>query len=139
MPAMVYADYDYYKNDYYGNAIAEADFYSLSVRASAMVDYYTNGKSRTARGDDMTAVQNATCALAEVLQDENRLNTATFSADRASQVMSETVGRWSRSYGSTSATATDLEMISARKKDAVLLYLGGTGMLQADGYWGCSR
>lgn len=136
---MAYADYDYYINEFYGTAIAEADFPWLALRASAMVDYYTNGKARTATGYDLTAVKNATCALAEVVQDENRLNTATFTADRSSQVQSETVGSWSRSYGSVAATGTDLEMISARRKDAVLLYLGGTGMLQATGYWGCSR
>lgn len=136
---MAYVDYDYYKNEFYGTAIAEADFPGLAVRASAMVDYYTSGQARTATGDDLTAVKNATCALAEVVQDENRLNTATFTADRSSQVQSETVGSWSRSYGSAAATSTDLEMISGRRKDAVLLYLGGTGMLQATGYWGCSR
>lgn len=136
---MAYVDYDYYKNEFYGTSIAESDFPGLAVQASAMVDYYTSGQARTATGDNLTAVKNATCALAEVVQDENRLNTATFNADRKSQVQSETVGSWSRSYGSAAATSTDLDMISANRKDAVLIYLGGTGMLQATGYWGCSR
>lgn len=136
---MAYADYSYYKNEFCGDAIAEADFPGRAVRASAMVDYYTSGQARTASGDDLTAVKNAACALAEVVQDENRLNAATFSSDRAKQVQSETVGSWSRSYGSAAATGTDLEMLAARRKDAVLLYLGGTGMLRATGYWGCSR
>lgn len=136
---MAYADYSYYKNEFCGDAIAEADFPGLAVRASAMVDYYTSGQARTSSGDDLTAVKNAACALAEVVQDENRLNAATFSSDRAKQVQSETVGSWSRSYGSAAATGTDLEMLAARRKDTVLLYLGGTGMLRATGYWGCSR
>lgn len=135
---MAYADYSYYINEFYGTAIADVDFPGLAVRASAMVDYYTNEKARTATGDDLTAVQNATCALAEIVQDENRLSKATFSTDRAKQVQSETVGSWSRSYGSAAATGTDLDMISARKKEAVLFYLGGTQMMQATGYWGCS-
>lgn len=136
---MVYVDYDYYKNEFYGTAIAEADFPGLAVKASQMVDYYTNGQAKTASGDDLTAVKNATCAFAEIIQDESRLTAATFSADRASQVQSETVGSWSRSYGSAAATGTDLEMIAARKREALLMWLGGTGMLQATGYWGCSR
>lgn len=136
---MAYADYAYYTNEFYGTAIAEADFPGLSVRASQMVDYYTSGRARTATDSDLIAVKNATCALAEVIQDENRLTAATFTSDRASQVQSETVGSWSRSYGSAAATGTDLDMIAGRKKDAVLMYLGNTGMLQATGYRGCSR
>lgn len=136
---MVYVDYDYYKNEFYGTAIAEADFPGLAVKASQMVDYYTSGQAKTASGDDLTAVKNATCAFAEIIQDESRLTSATFSGDRASHVQSETVGSWSRSYGSAAATGTDLEMIASRKREALLMWLGGTGMLQATGYWGCSR
>lgn len=136
---MAYADYSYYMNEFYGKAIAEADFPGLAVKASALVDYYTSGRARTAAGDDLTAVKNAVCALAEVVQDENRLSALTFSADRASQVQSETVGSWSRSYGAFSASGTDLDILDRRRRDAVLMYLGGTGMLQAAGYWGCSR
>lgn len=134
-----YADYDYYINEFYGTAIAEADFPGLSVKASQMVDYYTSGQARTAKGYDLTAVKNAVCAFAEIIQDEVRLTASTFSSDRTSQVQSETVGSWSRSYGSAAATGTDLEMIATRKREALLMWLGGTGMLQATGYWGCSR
>ena len=42
---MAYADYSYYKNEFCGDAIAEADFPGLAVRASAMVDYYTSGQA----------------------------------------------------------------------------------------------
>lgn len=136
---MAYADYDYYKNEFYGAAIAEADFLGLAVKGSQMVDFYTGGRARNASGDELTAVKNAACAFAEIIQDESRLTAATFSGDRASQVQSETVGSWSRSYGSAAATGTDLEMIAARKREALLMWLGGTGMLQATGYWGCSR
>lgn len=136
---MAYVDYDYYKNEFYGTAIAEADFPGLAVKGSQMVDFYTSGRAREAYGDTMTAVKNATCAFAEIIQDESRLTAATFTADRASQVQSETVGSWSRSYGSAAATGTDLEMIASRKREALLMWLGGTGMLQATGYWGCSR
>lgn len=134
-----YADYEYYINEFYGTAIAETDFPGLAIKASQMVDYYTSGRSKTARGDDFTAVKNATCALAEIIHDESRLTASTFSSDRASQVQSETVGSWSRSYGSAAATGTDLEMIATRKREALMMWLGNTGMLQATGYWGSSR
>lgn len=136
---MAYVDYDYYKNEFYGTAIADVDFPGLAVRASAMVDHCTGGRARSASKDGLTAVKNATCALAEVMQDENRLNMSTFSTDRAKQVQSETVGSWSKSYGSAAATGTDLELLEKRRRDAVLMYLGGTGMLRAAGYRGCSR
>ena len=48
---MVYADYEYYKNEFYGTAIAEEDFQPLAVRASAVVDYYTSGRAKTAGGN----------------------------------------------------------------------------------------
>lgn len=133
-----YADYDYYINEFYGTSIAENDFPGLAIKASQMVDYYTSGRAKAVRGDDFTAVKNATCALTEIIQYESRLMASTFSVDRSAQVQSETVGSWSRSYGSSTATGTDLEMISARKREALLMWLGGTGMLQATGYWGCS-
>lgn len=136
---MAYVDYDYYKNEFYGTAIAETDFPGLAMKGSHMVDFYTGGQARTATGDDLTAVKNAACAFAEIIQDEGRLTAATFSSDRTSQVQSETVGSWSRSYGSAAATGTDLEMIASRKREALLMWLGGTDMLQAAGYWGCSR
>lgn len=136
---MAYVDYDYYVNEFYGTAVEEDAFLPLAVRGSHLVDYYTTGRAQAARGEAMTAVKNAVCAFAEVLQDEDRLTAATFAADRTAQVKSETVGGWSRSYGSGAATAADLQLLAQRKREAARMYLGSTGLLKAEGLRGCSR
>lgn len=38
---MAYADYEFYKNEYFGNTIAEADFPKWADRASRQIDVYT--------------------------------------------------------------------------------------------------
>nr|DAI02413.1 MAG TPA: Head Tail Connector Protein [Caudoviricetes sp.] len=135
---MAYATYEFYKNEYGGNAIEEADFNGLSIRATAYINAATRGKAMSATGDDLTAVQMATCELAEIFQDENRLNALTFSS--TGSISSESVGGWSRSYGTKTLSAADLQLLTARKKSALLIYLQGTGFLQATGYpmakWG---
>lgn len=129
---MAYATYEFYKNEYGGNAIAESDFNGLANRASAYITAATCGRAANAVGDDLTAIQMATCELAEVFQDEQRLNSQTFSS--TGSIASESVGGWSRSYGTKTLSATDLELLAARKRSALLIYLQGTNLLQVNGY-----
>ena len=42
---MAYADFEYYANTYLGTAIEYNDFSRLSLRASAFLDYYTQGRA----------------------------------------------------------------------------------------------
>ena len=63
---MVYADYEFYKTEYFGVAISEADFPSLARRASSYIDYITMGRASGCTADD--AVKLACCALAEEYQ-----------------------------------------------------------------------
>ena len=65
---MVYADYDYYLNEYSGNAVAEADFTRLSRQASAYLDSLTYGKIRGPWVDD-SRVKDTCCAIADILLD----------------------------------------------------------------------
>lgn len=135
---MAYATYEFYRNEYGGSAIEEADFNGLATRATTYINAATSGKAMSAVGDDLTAVQMATCELAEIFQDENRLNALTFSS--TGSISSESVGGWSRSYGTKTLSTADLQLLTARKKSALLIYLQGTGFLQATGYpmakWG---
>lgn len=117
----MYADYDFYLNTYYGNAIPEEDFPRLSTRASDYIRSVTNGISDTVNDLQLEAVKKATCAIADVLLDEEIMNTSTFSGEQS--VSSETVGGWSKSYRSASLSAADVEYINKRKTDALLLYL----------------
>lgn len=117
----MYADYDFYLNTYFGNAIFEEDFLRLSERASDYIRSATQGLSDTVDGWQLDAVKKASCAVAEALLDEEIMNAGAFSGEQS--VSSETVGSWSRSYGSSSFSATAAEQIEKRKADALALYL----------------
>lgn len=117
----MYADYDFYLNTYFGNAISEEDFSRLSTRASDYIRSMTRGLSDTVDGAELDAVKKASCAVADVLLDEEIMNAGAFSGERA--VSSESVGSWSRSYGSSSFSAASAEYVDKRKLDALVLYL----------------
>lgn len=119
----MYADYDFYLNTYFGNSISEEDFPRLSTRASDHIRSATNGLSDTVDGLQLEAVKKASCAVADALLDDEIMNAGAFSGEQA--VSSETVGSWSRSYGSSSFSAAAVEQIEKRKTDALALYLKG--------------
>lgn len=118
----MYADYDFYLNTFYGNAISAEDFPRLSERASDYIRAATERLSDTVDGWQMEAVKKASCAVADVLLDEEIITAGAFSGEQA--VSSETVGGWSRSYRSASLASVDVEYIEKRKRDTLLLYLG---------------
>lgn len=117
----MYADYDFYLNTYFGNCISEEDFPRLSTRASDYIRSMTHGLSDKVDGWQMEAVKKASCAIADVLLDDEIMTAGAFSGEQA--VSSETVGGWSRSYGSSSFSAASAEYIEKRKLDALMLYL----------------
>lgn len=67
---MAYADYDFYKNEYFGEAIPEESFQKFSEKASDRIDSLTydrliDGLPENKRAQ--TKVKKATCAVAEAL------------------------------------------------------------------------
>lgn len=118
----MYADYDFYLNAYYGDAIAEEDFPRLSERASDYIRAATEGISDTVDGLQLEAVKKASCAVAEVLLDESIMTASLYSGEQA--VSSETVGGWSRSFRGPTLSTAEVEFNDRRKWDALLLYLG---------------
>lgn len=119
---MVYADYDFYRNEYYGDAIASEDFLKLSARASDYVRAATQGVSDRVEGWQLEAVKKASCAIADVLLDEEAMTAAAFSG--VQPVSSESVGGWSRSLQAPSLSAAGLEYLNNRKREALRMYLG---------------
>lgn len=119
---MIYADYEFYTNEYFGNSITEDDFQRLSARASDYVYAHTNGLSDTVTGKDAEMVKKATCAIAEIIQDESNMTSTAYSG--GAKLSSETVGSWSRSYSTASISGDEVEYIEKRKLDALMLYLG---------------
>lgn len=130
----VYADYDFYVNDFYGNAIPEKDFPRYASRASDYIRAATNGVSdkfqedwtraaTTSSAIAMFAIKKCTCAIAEVILDESIMEASAFSGGQA--VSSESVGSWSKSYEKSSLSAEQVEYLNKRKQDFLWLYLGG--------------
>lgn len=89
---MAYCDYDFYKNEYYGNVVAEVDFPRLAMRASDKLDALTfdrielvDGVIKVCNsiGNCMTAddklvkkIKKAVCALAEIIGDIEKAEAA---------------------------------------------------------------
>lgn len=111
---MVYADYDYYLNEYSGNAVAGADFVRLSRQASAYLDSLTYGKIRGPWVDD-SRVKDACCALADILHAQ----------EQGGEVASESNDGTSVTYVTSGKTAQN------RMYDAAVMYLSSTGLLYA--------
>lgn len=118
----MYADYEFYTTAYFGNAITEGDFPRLSERASDYIRAATGGISDKVDGWQLEAVKKCSCAIADILLDEEIMNAGAFSGEAS--VSSETVGSWSRSYNAITVAASDVEYINKRKWDALALYLG---------------
>lgn len=121
---MAYADYEFYTTQYFGTAIAESAFPQLALKASAVIDRITFGRTAaivTADTDDttITAIKNAMCAIAEEIQ--------TIAAEVVTgSIISETVGSHSVTYSSyytSSLTELDRHMAAAR------LWLEGTYLM----------
>ena len=111
---MVYADYDYYLNEYSGNAVAEADFTRLSRQASAYLDSLTCGKIRGSWVDD-NRVKDACCAVAEILHAQ----------EQGGEVASESNDGASVTYVNSSTTPEQ------RLYNIAVMYLSSTGLLYA--------
>lgn len=113
---MIYADYNYYKNDFHGSLVPEECFERNALQATQYIDNVTFGRV----GSDVTnAVRNACCALAEVYY------SGSVSPRAASGVTSEKVGDYSVSYSAAENVSTQQK----RLKSAVKLWLGSTGLL----------
>ncbi|MDY6867242.1 MAG: hypothetical protein SVT56_04965 [Chloroflexota bacterium] len=122
---MAYVTYSYYTDTYGGNAIAEADFDALAIRASDRIDYLTFDRAADIIDADtpaatVTAIKKATCAVAEVLH----------KIDQGDQggIKSESVGGHSVAYaeGSIKLMGEDARCALAARR-----YLVRTGLMYA--------
>lgn len=142
---MVYADYEYYKNVYFGTAIKEDDFKRLSMRASAYIDYYTQGRAE--KHAELDAVKMCCCDLAEqyqVIENAQALAQKSLAYSMEStgpEASSESVGSWSKSYRSGGESAAQYSAAADNSKQmlasVVRQYLAGTGLLYRGGRCCC--
>jgi hypothetical protein len=108
-----YCDYDFYASEYCGT-MAEEDFNREVLKASAYVDMVTmNRITASVLNKYADQIKLATCAACDVY----------FAADNGGEITSESVGGWSRSYGSSGLTTQQ------KLQDSVENYLAMTGLL----------
>lgn len=129
---MIYADYDYYRNEYLGNSIQEQEFQRLALHASQYIDYITRGKARTS----VEEVKMCCCALAEQYQaiDAAKQAQAESLSDEYVELQSETIQSWSRSYGNTADMAAKISAdAKASLYEIARQHLSRTGLLYCGG------
>lgn len=100
---MGYATYDFYKNEYFGNSIDEADFKKWNERASSKVDSFTSRRLLAAYPPDDYSdkqIKLCVCALAEQMLEIDKYMTASaVQADGTSKIVqSKSAGSESISY-----------------------------------------
>ena len=124
----MYCDYIYYRNEYYGNLIAEADFPRLATRASDFIDRITYDRLQNKEWPErtMVKVKKAVCALADKMSE----------IETANDVIRQNVGIASVSSGSESISyrsGNEISQAEQEKSFSVLVcgYLSGTGLLYA--------
>ena len=107
-------EYDYYRGVYGGTEVPLAAYSGVMRRACAHVDRLTMGRASQPQDEDLQRrIADACCAVAELLYKERQ----------GVEVVSESVGRWSRTYAASGKT------LPQKIRDACRLYLDGTGLL----------
>lgn len=133
---MVYADYEFYSQIYLGATITEEAFPKLALRASAFLDYYTQGKAE--KNAELNALKMACCSIAEqykLIDDAQLMANKSLEAAIVSggEIQSESVGSWSRTYKGKSESATAAAGFANDAKSELAniarQYLSVTGLL----------
>lgn len=132
---MTFTDYAFYKEEYFGDTVAEADFPKYQNMAAFKLAWLSNNaiSESTLLTEFNIPVQMATCALIDVLY---RIDLATNNAEggaTASNIKSISSGGESITYGSESSSiqkAISSESLKTKLLfDTVRQYLSGTGLL----------
>ena len=129
---MMYADFSFYKQNFFGSLVSENDFERVAVKASAFLDYYTQGRAK--RNADSEALKLACCAVAEQCYiEEIALEASVKDVLSGGAKTSETVGSYSVSYAASSDSSSTLANARAEKARVAQQYLAGTNLLYRGG------
>ena len=118
----MYAEYDFYINDYKGSVIPDAPSHDrAAVEACAFLDYVTHNRIKTEELTEaiMAKVKLAQCAIADVCYKQAQ-------DDAPNVVSAETVGNHSVTYAVSKASYRQREL---EKYSKAKIYLHGTGLL----------
>lgn len=128
---MAYADYDFYKNSYYGSVVPDSDFPRLAERASDFIDLMTSDKlvdGLPSNERHKKRIKKAVCSLAELmyqieLAEKNATNAAVSGASTAIGSGGSTTGVvTSLSSGSESISYATPQQIGASTKEWSAVY-----------------
>ena len=113
---MIYADYDFYCDEFYGHKIkTEDDFQQMAFEASAYLNRITMGRIIKASYE----VKMATCAIADI-------NFSQLESENRNEIASESVGPHSVSYVKKTKTYDDYQR---ERDEKAKLYLADSGLL----------
>ena len=134
---MAYANFCFYANEYYGQAIDEFAFPRLAIRASSYLDYYTKG--RAGKNPELKELKMACCAVAEqyqIIEQAQAMARKSLSESLKSdggEVQSESVGSWSKTFRSAGDSAGSAASVAANAQASLAAvarqYLTGTGLI----------
>lgn len=115
---MMYADYDYYKEFFFGTLIPDEYIFNYNaLQATRYIDAVTFGRITDDNISDL--VKNACCAASEVYY------SSSASPQVVSGITSEKVDGYSVSYGAISSATTT----KRRLNTAVKQWLGDSGLM----------
>lgn len=120
---MAYADYQFYKEKYYGDTVPESDFPKYADRASDRIDIITFDRLVDGLPDDERSqikIKKSVCALADVI----------YQIDQIKKASMETVGTVAREDG----TVTGKAVSSVSSGSESISYVTGTSGSNADIY-----
>lgn len=134
----MFANFDFYTNQFLGSMIPKDDFDAAALRASQFLEYYTRGKVK--ENADMEAVKMATCALAEEYYTVLAAQRLAQQTATEGDIESQTVGSYSVKYRSKAETAHALAAVSRVKlAEIARQYLAHTGLLYRGGGGVCTH
>ena len=120
---MAYADYQFYTEKYYGDAVPESEFPKYSDRASDRIDMITFDRLVEGMPEDersQAKIKKAVCALADVI----------YQIDQIKKASMETVGTVIRENG----TVTGKAVSSVSSGSESISYVTGTSGNNTDIY-----
>jgi hypothetical protein len=115
----MYADFEYYTDEYKGKLIPSSDFDTYASRASEYIDAHTAGKA--SKHADNPNVKRCECAIAEALFENHEAD-----GKKNTQKTSEKVGDYSVTYATQVLTA---EQLTEKIATIIYRFLWATGLL----------
>lgn len=122
-------DYDFYANVFLGRELEPVRFPRLAARAGEFVEELCRGKCGSVPEQDWDLLRFAVCAVVEVLLNEERMEQRVFSGEN--NIVSESVGGYSVSYGSRALDSQTADYLERKKKEAAVRFLSAVPALQS--------